>query len=271
LRHSNVPNAKARTPVVLAATHHDPDGRLADQTRRSLPLLVQIFAGLAIQATQATQERSLELLASVGALIRCEAPGLPSGLRHLGRVRRAAVGLALQLDAPIIMFCDFDRALHWAECYPQELAHVAAQLGAHDFTVLGRTTRAFDTHPRIQRDTEAIVNRVFAAVSGKHWDVTAAARGLSRRAAEALLAGCPDETIGTDVSWPLFIQHATGLSLGYLATEGLEFETADRYHDEIVAAGSVADWIAQLDADPRRWAHRLELARAEVEAMLPYL
>jgi hypothetical protein len=257
--------------VALAATHHDPDGRLYAQTARMLTLLTSLFDVIAIQATHATQERTIALLMSAGVRVRCETKERLMGLDVLGRARRAAVDLALEQGAPAMLFCDFDRALHWAEYYPDELAQVAARLAEHDFTVLGRTARAFATHPRIQRDTESVVNHVYATVSGHTWDATAAARGLSRRAAAAILAGCPDESIGTDVSWPLFVERAGGLTLGYVATEGLEFETADRYTDEIASAGGLERWIAQLDADPRRWIERLELARIEVAAVLPYL
>ena len=259
-----------RPNIVLAATHHDPEGRLYEQTARALPALAPIFDGVAIYATPATQARSLALLSEYGALTRCEPAGQPSGLQTLGRGRRGALALGLELGAPAILFCDFDRALHWAERYPAELAEVAARAAAHDFTILGRTPRAFASHPRIQRDTEAIVNQVYATVSGHAWDVTAAARTLTRRAAEAILRSCLDESIGTDVSWPLFAARA-GLSLGYVATEGLEFETADRHVAEIAAVGGLERWIAQLDADPQRWIERLEIARIEVAAALPYL
>jgi hypothetical protein len=259
-----------RSNVALAATHHDPEGRLYEQTARVLPSLAEIFDGLAIYATPATQERSLALLAEYGALVDREPPGLPSGLQTLGRARRGAVALGLALGAPALLFCDFDRALHWAECYPAELAQVAARAAERDLTVLGRTSRAFESHPRIQRDTEAIVNHVYARISGCKWDVTAAARALTRRAAEAILRDCCDESIGTDVSWPLFALRA-GLTLGYVAVEGLEFETADRHADEIAAAGGLECWMAQIDSDPRRWVERLEIARIEVVAALPYL
>src|SRR6266545_6266760 len=257
--------------MVLAATQHDPDGRLYDQAARVLPALARLFGGIAIQATYASQPRSLALLTSAGALVRQESAEQFNSLPKLGGARRAAIELALQRDAPAILFCDFDRALHWAEHHPAELAHVVAQVAEHDFTVLGRTERAFASHPCVQRDTEAIVNRVYASVSGYTWDVTAAARGLSRRAAAAILAGCPEPSIGTDVAWPLFLQRAGGFSLGYAATEGLEFETADRYGDEVADAGGLDRWIARIDADPRRWAERLDIARIEVEAVTPYL
>jgi hypothetical protein len=72
------------------------------------------------------------------------------------------------------------------------------------------------------------------------------------------------------VAWPLFVERA-GMTLGYIATEGLEFETADRHAEEIATAGGLDCWIAQLDTDPRRWAQRLDMARVEVEAALPYV
>ena len=255
--------------VVLAATHHDPDGRLYAQAERMLPFLSSMFSTIAIQATSATQERAIKLLQSAGAQVRYEANNAATGLNRLGRARRDTIEFALQQDAPAILFCDFDRVLHWAEYYPRELEQTVARIAEHDFTVLGRTARAFATHPRIQRDTEAIVNYVYATVSGHAWDVTAAARGLSRRAAAAILAGCPDETIGTDVSWPLCIECA-GQTLGYIVTEGLEFETADRYADQITAAGGLGQWIDALDTNPQRWIERLEIARIEVASMLPY-
>ena len=256
---------------ILAATHHDPEGRLYDQTARVLSELARRFGGIAIQATQASQQRSIDLLLGAGACVqRSEAPA-SSSLIWLGRARLAALELGLRLNAPTILFCDFDRALHWAERYPDELARVVARLGECDFTVLGRTERAFASHPRIQCDTEAIVNTVYAAVSGCDWDVTAAGRGVSRRAAVAILEGCGEESVGTDVAWPLFLQRQGGFTLGYLATEGLEFETADRYGDQVAAAGGVEAWMARLDADPRRWAERLDVARVEVAAAAPYV
>jgi hypothetical protein len=264
-------NQPSTLPVVLAATHHDPEGRLYDQTARVLPQLTRIFSALAIQATQASQQRSLDLLAGAGAVVQREEMAQSSSLILLGRARRDALECALRLDAPTILFCDFDRVLHWAECYPAELASVASDLAAHDFTVLGRTERAFASHPRIQRDTEAIANTVYGSVSGHAWDVTAAARGLSRRAAAAILAGCDEPSVGTDLAWPLFLQRRGGFSIGYCATEGLEFETADRYGDQVAAAGGLEAWMAQLDADPQRWIERLDVARVEVAAAVPYL
>jgi len=147
---------------------------------------------------------------------------------------------------------------------------VVAGLGTYDCTIFGRTARAFATHSRVQRETEAIINHVYALVSGHQWDVTAAARGFSQRAASAIVREHSDDTIGNDVSWPLFLQQRGGFSLGYVEAEGLEWETADRYQEEVKAAGGVQQWTSDIDTDPRIWADRLEAAYLEVVAMLPY-
>ncbi len=256
--------------VTLAVIYHDPQARLYDLMGQTLPTLTGIFDGVAVEANPAVPEKSLARLTQAGARVERRPPEPARGFPPIGRYRRAVLDLALQMGAAWIMYCDGDQAFHWAAHHPQELAQVAGRLPEQDFTVLGRTPRAFATRPRIQRDTERIVNQVFAAISGRAWDVTAAARGLSARAAQALVAGCPEDSLGVDAAWPLFLQRRGGFSLGYLEVDGLEFETPDRYGKEVAAAGGLAQWRAQLDADPRRWAHRLNLARIEVEAMIPY-
>lgn len=256
--------------TALAITYHDPEGRLFEQIGRVLPVLTSTFRGFAIRASCTSSDGSLALLASAGALVVREGPRQVNEAPKLGIARREAVALALQLDTDWVMYCDGDRVLHWADRFPKELARVVVHLSDYDFTVLGRTERAFNSHPRVQRDTESIINTAFQLASGQCWDVTAGARGLSRHAVEVILEGCFDEALSTDVSWPLFLRSAGGFSFGHIEAEGLEFETGDRYGEEIVAAGGYDEWMAQFDRDLQRWVRRLDLARGHVEAMVPF-
>jgi hypothetical protein len=236
-----------------------------------LPRLAALYTDLVVILSPQTPHTTRALLEAGGATVQtsAEAEGAWGGI---GRRRREAVNLALAITttATHAHLCDFDRILHWAEFHPLELQSLADRLSAHDFTVLGRTARAYASHTRTQRDTEAIINHVFAIASGLHWDVSAAARGVSRRAAEALDAGCADDSIGNDCSWPLFIQQTCNLSLGYIACEGLEFETPDRYAGQVAQAGGLEAWIQQIDGDPAQWERRLELARIEVASVVRY-
>ena len=251
--------------TTLALTFHDPPGRMYEQLRQMLPVVCEIFGAIVVEATDVSQGPALDVLRAAGADIHLgEARG---GLAMLGKARRRVMQHALAFDGATIMYCDTDRVLHWAMRYPDELREVVSQLGRYDFTVLGRTSRAYDSHPRVQRDTEAIVNHVYATISGNRWDVTAAARGCTRRAAERLVAGATDDTVGVDGTWPLWAQREGDLDVGYRETEGLEFETGDRFEAEVLAAGGLTAWIAGLDADPRLWEERLDLAHMEVAAM----
>jgi hypothetical protein len=257
--------------VALATTYHDPQGTLYKQLQRHLPWLQTLFTGIAANVSPELHQPTAELLARAGVdLVQQPRTMQHDGVPALGQVRRAVVAQALTQQTPFVMYCDGDRVLHWAERYPKELAAVVEQLTAHDFTILGRTERAFASHPRIQSTTEAIINQLYAQISGRGWDITAAARGLSRAAAQAIVGGCLDDTIGVDASWPLFLQRAGNYTMTAIATEGLEFETATQYPAAVAAAGGEEAWKAMLDADPQRWAFRLNVARIEVESMVPY-
>jgi hypothetical protein len=244
---------------------------LYPQLEHHLPRLTTLFAGIAANVSPETHTPSLALLQGAGAKVEVERrEETGDGMPQLGKVRRAVLALALQLDTPFLMYCDGDRLLHWLINYPDELAAVLTRLPAADFTILGRTPRAFASHPAIQYDTEQIINRVYASVSGWPWDITAGARGLSRRAAEAIVHGCLDDSTGVDAAWPLFLQHAGRFRLCEIQTEGLQFETADQYPGEVAALGGEAAWKAHLDATPHHWVFRLRLAHIEVLSMLPY-
>ncbi|PDW01697.1 hypothetical protein [Candidatus Viridilinea mediisalina] len=254
---------------ILAATHHDPEGRLLAQMERVLPLLAERFAAVAVLLTPTTVPAADALLHQQGAVVRRGLATWSISHLYLGVWRRAALAAALGHwpMAPHFLFCDLDRMLHWAACYPDELVDAMAFAEAYACTIYGRTARAFASHPRAQRETEALVHHSFALASGHQWDVMAAARGFSRPAAELIVTRSQDPSVGSDCSWPLLCQRA-GLSVGYMATEGMEFETPDRYAAEIAQLGGVEAWLAQLDSDPQHWLLRLEIARAELRSAL---
>ncbi|NDJ78588.1 MAG: hypothetical protein GYB65_20250, partial [Chloroflexi bacterium] len=195
------------TPTVcLTMPCHDPEGRLYRQFEAHLPTLLDVFDAVTAHAKDITHAGMVDLLIDAGVEVRREPDRRDAnGIPLIGAVRRSCLQLALETGASWVLYCDSDRALHWAEHYPDELAEVATQIRAYDFTVIGRTERAFTSHPRIQRDTEAIINHVYGLLSGTTWDITAATRGLSRPAAEAILAQHTDDTFGVDATWPLFI------------------------------------------------------------------
>jgi hypothetical protein len=251
--------------VVLAATHADPDDAMLAQTLRVLPRLQELYSAIVVVAAPDTGRRTVETLRERGVQVVQRAAA--ESIETLGLVRIETLRHGLARGGSHLHYCDWDRVLHWAELYADELRDVVAAIGRHDFLILGRTPRAFATHPQMQRDTEALINHVFGLAFGQELDVTAAARGLSRRAAEVLLAlEQPEPSLGNDCAWPLVLAREPNMIIGYARTEGLEWETPDRYGDAIAAAGGLDAWIANYDADPGRWEFRTRLALLEVAA-----
>ena len=250
--------------IALALTIHEPDDRLLPLLEAQLPALAARYAALVAHCSSQTHHSMLALLRAHGALVHVDDQERP-GILGIGEVRRQALRAGLEAGTTHIQLCDFDRALHWSARHAAELEQVAGSLPHYDLLVLGRTHRAWATHPAYQTETEVLFNRVFFLATRLPWDLGAGCRGASRLAAERLLALSTDPTVGVDAEWPLLLLRAgTGsepaLRLGYRACEGLEFETADRFGPEIEAAGSYAAWLARMEADPRHWAFRIQVA-----------
>jgi hypothetical protein len=259
----------ARKKLALTVTVHQPDERLATMIEANLPLLASRYAALMANCSKETHPTILDLLRSDGAVVRVRNDPA-GGIQTIGQVRRDAIRAGLAADTPHMQMCDFDRAIHWVAHYPDELDAVIAEIPDYDLLVLGRTERAWATHPAYQFETEALFNRVFALVTGQAWDVGAGSRGLSRRAVETVLAFSQEPSVGTDAEWPLLLLNQVGFRVEYRQCEGLEFETGDRFGPEIEAAGGYEAWMAEIDAEPERWVYRAELALMIARAVVRY-
>ncbi|MBN1660318.1 MAG: hypothetical protein JXA93_18110 [Anaerolineae bacterium] len=190
--------------VTLVVTAHQPTDGLAHLAAETLPWLAGHYAALVAYCSRDTHPAILHLLAEHGATVRRD-PRESQGILGIGEVRRATLRAGLEAGTAHLQMCDFDRALHWAAHYPDEMENTIAGVAGHDLLVLGRTARAWATHPAYQRDTEPLFNHAFALATGLAWDIGAGSRGLSRRAAEALLALSREQTVGVDAEWPLLL------------------------------------------------------------------
>jgi hypothetical protein len=249
------------------ATLHDPRGvalTLLDlepvaTTLGTYPLIV-------IATTAATDARVATRLEQLGAHV------VPGG--QAGEGRRAAL-TAAGADQPAWFSCDFDRWLHWARFWPHELAALperVARLGNGKrispwYVCLGRTARAFATHPTAQQLPETATNRALSVVAGRPLDAVAGAAWLTPEAAETILAGSREPTAATDLEWPALILRHNPSRLRGLRCEGLEWETPDFHAAEIVAAGGLAMWTRATFNTPTMWAARLSLAAASAAAL----
>jgi hypothetical protein len=266
-----VRRAKRGTPLTraeraaLAATLHDPLGG-------ALPLLDDAVVGAALSsyrrvvvaATGATDSRV------IARLTQCGIDVVPGG--QTGEGRRAA--LAAAPAGETVFSCDFDRWLHWARHWPAELATLperVARLGHGDarpwYVCLGRTARAFRTHPPSQRLPEEATNRALSLAAGRPLDAVAGAAWLFPEAVRIVLGASREPTAATDLEWPALILRADRTRLRGLRCEGLEWETPDFHPAAIAAAGGIAPWTRAVFATPEMWAARLQLAADSTAAL----
>jgi hypothetical protein len=228
--------------VALVYTVHDPEFRIGRVLKGLLPGLALPYRGVWGTASPETSEETVKLLGRLGPVRRDTAN------RAIGVARRQALRLALDGPASFFHYCDLDRFLHWVRTYPGELRGTVERIVGCDYLVIGRTARAFATHPECQRLTEAITNRVGMLVirrfrpDAADWDFAAGSAALSRAAAAHILACSRAESNATDLEWPV-LAAAAGFLVEFMAVEGLEFETADYYPEEVAAFGSVEAWV----------------------------
>lgn len=243
--------------VGLVYTVHDPEFRIGRVLKGLLPRLVLPYRGVWGTASPETADETVSLLGRLGPVRRDTAN------RAIGVARRQALRLALEGPADYFHYCDLDRLLHWWRTHREELVRTVRLIPGHDYLVIGRTERAFGTHPECQRLTEAITNRVGTALLRRFnpdigdCDFTAGSVGLSREVAAHLVGQSRAESNATDLEWPVLAAVA-GFRIGFAAVEGLEFETADYYPEEVAAVGSAAAW-AEARITLNEWVARVRL------------
>ena len=253
--------------LALGTTVHDPDGRFLHVLAASRKRLAG-YDGVYFRCTSVTDAGLVRELERIGE-VAIDAPGA------VGHSRREALRSAWSDGASSFLYCDFDRWLHWASRSPRELDElprtIAHRTPAAWYVCLGRTARALATHPDVQQCTEGLTNQAFSSLAGRRVDATAGACWLSREGAEIVLAKSCERTNATDLEWPSLILERDPERLGYLETEGLEFETATFHTREIEEVGGRDAWMS-LHYDYRgMWDARVELMHASIQAAVRVL
>lgn len=243
--------------IVLAATVHDVEGKLAPALARSGSVLRDLFSGFAIAITDVThKDVTSRLKSELGATLLFDAPNEAM----IGKARRDAVALALEQDARWILYSDFDHAIRWAETDAREMRTTLRASPDAGLLVIGRSERAFDSEPERLKQTERLVNHTYALLTGRQWDLLFAFRRFSRDAAAEIVRASKVDTLANDVEWPLLAERA-GYALAYAEADGLYYRTMEDFD-------APAD---THDGEPLEWIRRIEFAALQASAMRPFL
>ncbi len=245
--------------IALASTWQ-PRGELA-RLQRYRARLMEIFESLTIVMPPSAGDI---LVATLGSM-----SGVHPFVAHdWTRGRHIALERALGHSASHILYCDLDRLIRWVELYPDELTMTTRRAQSGDCLVVGRTSYAWETHPRSLRHTEKIINDVFAHMMGCEMDICVATRGFSRAAAERVLRESKAESsLGVDGEW-LYIVRRAGMALDYVQVDGMDFETADQGLDAAADGERQRTYGEAYDAEASSWAQRVFVANQIIGALL---
>ena len=252
--------------VSLISTLHDSFGWSIEPLREQASLLGELFDCRVVVATKGTSPAVVDALESSGWVLA--PPRSNVGVEFISDSRRRALRAGIEGGADYVHLVDMDRVLHWAAHYPSELRETVARIPDSDFTIIGRTARAFQTHPRNQIETEAIANRVFSLIYGRDVDITAASRGISKEAAEIILRHSTGRFFDTDSEWPTILLCKSGLRIGYVEAEGLEWETRLKREKMVLPDGRRVDIKEYYESNPESWVYRAMLAHRIARAAL---
>ena len=149
---------------LLCATYHDLEFRLEDLIKSALPKLKELFIKRIICLTPHTPEEVRSFLTKNGFLVKLEPDDI-----HIMTYKIAIRTTLENIDSPSsqrIFHIDFDRLIHWINTYPEELTNILQNNINVEYLHIGRTTRAFNTHPKTQKETEIIVNEFGSKILG---------------------------------------------------------------------------------------------------------
>ena len=99
----------------------------------------------------------------------------------------------------------------------------------------------------------------------------AGAYWVSGEGEDILLALSQQATNDTDLNWQALVYRADRRRLRYIATVGLEFETAEFFGPEVAAAGGTVPWQRAHYERPEVWHARLRLAADSARALCDVL
>jgi hypothetical protein len=220
---------------------------------------MQLCPQIIIVCTKETTEKCVETIRIYGG-----SPFHNRGVGYLKNYQLAVEkGLEIAQNGEKFFYCDFDRLLHWYQKYPQELTMLfqnKMENDEHDLLLIGRTPRAFGTHPITQTATESLINQIGSKILNfeSPQDVIVASWICKQELAKRLLQLNTITKTGFYVFWPVMMW-LWATQRQYVEMEGQEWETPDRYLPEIQQVG-YSKWIEQWQS-PEEWQKRASILR----------
>jgi len=203
------------TRIGLITVTHDPKGANLYLIEAFHQKLAEVYTELFITISNETSLEVVEVLENS----KFNTKIIPKN--GAADARRSAVEFGLQGTSSFYHYCDFDRLLTWCKNHFGELEKLIKEIPNFNYLIIGRSERAFSTHPTAWIETEKITNLICTMELGKEVDITAGSCSFSRVCAEFIHKYSNAKM--TDAEWPMIIKRICKQEVGYLNVEGLEY------------------------------------------------
>lgn len=222
--------------IGLLTVTHDPNGKnikLFDELHQEFE---KIYGELFITISYESSDELIKKMERTKFKIK----KIPK--KGAAEARREVVNFGLSGTSEYYHYCDFDRLLTWGKYNLDELKKLIKIIPDHDYIILGRTERAFYTHPKSWIETEKITNTICSLELNKEVDITAGSCSFSKECARHIIKHSKDKM--TDSEWAMIIHRIAKLSVDYLAVEGLEYREETNGVNQIVS--DAEEWLLRL-------------------------
>jgi hypothetical protein len=248
--------------TVLTCGVHDPKAGLEWLSDKYSKKLLSMFDHVVISASPLTDKAYLQKLSDQGYIIHRRRKN------HITTSYLEAIKQAVALNPDTILYCDFDRVMHWVHTHAKELSCVAKHIEPTGYFIGMRGPKEYATHHDALRYTEELPNAIISDFMGEssRKDYLSGCYGFSYAAAEFIIKNISFKSWATFGEWPL-IMKKNGYPPTYAVCKGLAWENADQHQEEVKRAGSVAAYREQL-SNPAEWQKRSTMALEFVSSLI---
>ncbi len=239
---------------ILACTTHDPNFRLGANVDDAVPLINDLFKEKCICYTALTSKDLIHSLEEneFNAIESKTMKQVDTYTQVISEAKNKITNPALEY----IFYIDLDRLLHWATNFPKELKNVFIKYKGQEYYHIGRSKRAFGTHPPTQQTTEHIVNKLGSEIVEfpETRDIISVCYIINKRLAEKIIQVSHSTVTGFYCTWPLLFWKWAETK-DYIEVGGLEWETPDQYEPEIKEIG-YDNWLKSFQSQ-QEWKKRV--------------
>lgn len=252
--------------ITLATAIHDPQIGLKWLSDQHLTELNKIFGSIVVVSSPFTPESYLQEIKQAGCTV------MKRKDNKVGKTYFEAVKQGMKTNPDYLLYCDFDRILHWVHNYPVELRKFVRSLHEEkklkkkvDYIIAERFPEDYKKHHEALYETEQLPNTIISQVLGEKisHDYLSGCFIFSRKAGKQILEYGGSDGYQFWGSWPVYLKKKK-MNIVYKKFHGLSWETPNQNREAVENSGGVEKWREQLSS-PAEWKKRTRMANEFIE------